>query len=417
MPRRGQSEWHELVDPDGSQKQLYESTRNVYEELFSGEHTESWSHVRQYVLDARMQLRRDPRPECIDHCLIGTVDGDPRGIALLTTYLDPPYAFCSYLGVTDARHRPGKELASTIYLALRKILARRSSRWVVFEVEKQETLESSDSRWRRERLAFLDQIYRLGARKLVWVDYKQPHLDLRQPRDMPVESNLHLMVAKVTKGRPDPGRSIPRSYAEDIVRFVYKRFYLDAFEVTDPGQIREAEERLEGLAQEVLNGIPRIVREIPLGLVRVWHDRTNVFISYTPRDVEFARLVRDYLRGVGVATVTWDEEFRAHAGDQVNDVTRRWVEASDIVVAIITPNVLEAWGVIKEVDYAHQIGKHVVPLLAADLGDPDERERLQKKLSGLLPGVIYMPFRTSEFHRVPADLERMLLRSDERAQR
>jgi virginiamycin B lyase len=90
--------------------------------------------------------------------------------------------------------------------------------------------------------------------------------------------------------------------------------------------------------------------------------RKQIFLSYNRRaSLTFVRVLRDFLAAYGYDV--WLDVTRIHAGDAWMDVVKREVDASDILLCIVTPGAVASRVVRDEIARASLHGKKVIPVL------------------------------------------------------
>jgi len=94
----------------------------------------------------------------------------------------------------------------------------------------------------------------------------------------------------------------------------------------------------------------------------VQSDRSDVFISYRRKDVDFAKQMDQALKDTGREVwVDWEDIPPGVEG--FADEIQRGIDGADAMVAILSPNYLESEYCLMELDYAIRHNKRVVPII------------------------------------------------------
>ena len=104
----------------------------------------------------------------------------------------------------------------------------------------------------------------------------------------------------------------------------------------------------------------------------------NVFISYSAKDASFVRKIADGIRPEVTSVCWWDDSKKL--GEESWKQIFGWIDDADLVLAIITGNVLQrSLAVGNEIGYAKAKGKPIIPLIT------DEKDRFDL---GCLTGLV-----------------------------
>jgi hypothetical protein len=87
-----------------------------------------------------------------------------------------------------------------------------------------------------------------------------------------------------------------------------------------------------------------------------------VFVSYSRVDSEFVEWLNSELRASGVRT--WIDDRSISGGDEWRAQIVSAIESAKAVIVVVSPDALAATWVRRELEYADQIGKPVIPILA-----------------------------------------------------
>lgn len=105
----------------------------------------------------------------------------------------------------------------------------------------------------------------------------------------------------------------------------------------------------------------------------------NVFISYSVEDIELVRQVTNRLRDSVDNILWWDE--RKDLGEDSWSTINKWVDQSEIVLAIITDHgIHRGMAIGNEIGYAKAKDKIIIPLIGP---------KVESKDLGCLHGVTY----------------------------
>jgi hypothetical protein len=410
--------WIRITDPDGQQKELFTESKAVYEQLFQPRHREKFSHFRKYILDAEKSRRREKTDRPLDGYYVGCIDSEVQGMALVTSYKDHRLGFISYYGVLRSDTQQGKLLAGKGYQTIKGELWKDTIDAFLTEVENIPLAYLQDRQdigkrdeWTELRRHFLRSIQEKGARKISFIDYLQPILDVDSLEAGDEASDLHLMVVDTAPtGIPDEDHDSRRR--RTIVRyidFVYNVFYKDGFDVSDEADAHKAKEYLFRLSRRVLKGLPKDLERVPLGRVALDPFGIRTMISYRVREgTQLMRLLCRYLTDMGVHVINWEEDARGSIGKPLKGTVFGMVRYSDVVIALLTPGFLTSKGMQEELNDASKMGKRVIPLVDGDASDD-----IKKRLVGLLKKilgetVVYSEFQRRHFHLAVHDLEKTL---------
>jgi len=388
------AKWHEITDPDGIHKKLFYSSKKVYEKLFSPEHCEDWAHFKDYILDTQARLKIDPETDPQDFYFVATIDSKVLGMALITIYRQKRLAFMSYFGVCSDKTTKTEQLSTKGALKIKGRIQGMGIEGILFEVEKipPEKLSKKD-KWIQQRIAALRIFQKFGARKISWLLYEQPKLELDA---VPAEvTNLHLMF--LSTSRTIVLSSIPRNTAVNYVDFVYNTFYLDGFTVTNRKEILKAKTYLNNLSKRVIGTIPDNAKQVPLGEVNVKPLKLSVLISYTIGGLQITKLLASFLEDMGIRIYYWDKDAPKYAGKEPHSVISSWIKKSDVIIGLVTNKTFKAWGMVEELRRAKDTGKHIIILLNKEMSGIQYRE-IKIKLNNLLGNIIYIPFEKKRFH-------------------
>jgi hypothetical protein len=229
----------------------------------------SWGTVPGNAWDAPEDIARwfkevhletkDGRSKLADYFLVAKVSGRVGALLYGQYYPDVRLMFISYM-VVDRDFRDARQAQFTAalveYLAtdLQGTLA--TCEGVVFELEYgSETDERQKSlcRARYRRFRGLAEAKNIVVREIV-IPYMQPKLSLWE--DGREEERLHLMYARIRPSTFSHGtRTIPRSEAEKVLRFVYKEIYGDHFD-TIPDWDTEYRAYVNSLYERAVSGLP-----------------------------------------------------------------------------------------------------------------------------------------------------------------
>ena len=392
--RQQQSAWHEIKDPDGDQKDIFEASKAVYGLLFSPEHREDWSHFREYILDTQRRLSRDPQADPLDYYYVATSGKKVHGMAFFSTYRQKRLGFISYFGVLSPQVKKSKKLAYDGALKIRSKLRKENIEGILFEAEmiSPESL-SKRGRWTQQRLASLDCLQEAGARKISWLLYEQPGLELDAAT--PEATNLHLMCLSTSRVS-ETAVTASRRTVERYLDFVYNTFYFDGFEVTDTAKLRQAKDYLASLFHRVLRSLPEGAKEIPLIKVNLRPRGITIFISYTSDGLLLAKLLASCLEDMGIRVIFWEKDAPHYAGSELHSTVRHWVQTCDLFIALFSRQSLISWGMVEELGLAVSFKKHTIVLLSKDMKRRWEQE-LKSRIIGLLGPIIYESFEERRF--------------------
>jgi len=91
---------------------------------------------------------------------------------------------------------------------------------------------------------------------------------------------------------------------------------------------------------------------------------SSVFLSYSTKDQEAARFIASHLAASGADVFIDFAKLRA--GKDFTEQLRQQIETCDYFVLVLSPNSAKSKWVKAEVDYAHEKGKVIVPLVLED---------------------------------------------------
>ena len=419
-------EWIRIMDPDGAQKDIFRASKPVYEQIFQPQHRESWSHFRQYILDAEKSRRQRKTDRPLDSYYVGciSVEGgrrqEVRGMALVTAYHSDHLGFISYFGVLNSGTEAGRCLARRGFKEIKEALWTIGMEAVIIEVEKislsylekRGNPEERDE-WLERRLSFLKSIQKSQARKVSFLEYLQPILEVERIGKAEEASDLHLMVfplsRKEEEDATDTPNSLSRPTVERYVKFVYNVFYRDGFDVTDTSDVRKATRYLRSLCDKVLNELPTDLQRIPLGQVALEPFGKHVLISYkVPEDETYMLLLNRYLTDMGIRVLRWKKEAPPGIGRRLKVATYELVQSCDLVIALLTQQFLESRGMPAEIEDAGKMQKPVIALVDGDMGER-AKKAVVKRLTNLLgQNVVYLEFRRQRFDLAVYALEKAL---------
>jgi len=398
-------EWIEISDPDGEHRGLFQASKSVYSHLFSTQHREKWSNFRGYISDTQQRLAKSAATEPRDYYFVGTVHGEVRGMAFLTAYPSHHLAFIAYLGVLDPGSVSGRVLSNAGINSIRAQLAASEPpiEAILIEVEKipPQRLSRRD-RWTQERLTFLRNIQRVGARKITWLVYEQMYRDNFDLDTMPRITDLHLMVIRTSylarRMRPTPIEALPRATAERYLKFLYEIYCLDGFKISDPERAGEARRKLQALSRRVLSRLPQGLREIPLGEVALTPLAIAAFVSHTRDGVDLTELLGEYLMDMGARVKYWEKDAPRKVGEDLHRAVKGFIKETDVVIALITDGKRRSDGMIEELIYARDLKKRLVILMSRDMATQSYKSLEQRLMSLLGRNIIYIPFTRKTFH-------------------
>ena len=101
---------------------------------------------------------------------------------------------------------------------------------------------------------------------------------------------------------------------------------------------------------------------------------TNVFLSYTSADRDWARRFASALREAGIGV--WFDEWEIAVGEPTSDAFEHALRESDTVVTLLSASSVASAGVNFEIGAALGLRKRLIPVVLPDLSPHD------------LPGVI-----------------------------
>jgi len=243
-------------------------------------------------------------------------------------------------------------------------------------------------------------VQKRGTRKISFIDYLQPILEVERIGAGEEMSDLHLMVRDTsTKQRDDKDRySRDRDTVKRYVEFVYNVLYRDGFGVSDSADIEKAEKYLSQLSQRVLNDLPGDLERVPLGEVALEPLGIHAMISYVIEDgTQLKELLRRYLTDMGVHVTDWGRDSHSRVGDPLKATLGHMVHKSDVVIALLTPGFLTSKGMQSELESSSMMGKQVLPLLDGEC-DQGARKRIVSLLEKAVGGVtVYETFYRRNF--------------------
>lgn len=399
--------WDRIWDPDGTQKKLFDDSEGVYVECFQPQHREDFQHFRDYILDAEKNRRRKKKDRPIDGYWVGCIASEVQGMALVTGYPMHRLGFISYFGVLESHTLQGKRLAGIGMKELENEFWQQGIDAILTEVEKIniEDLEARRTsgipdKWLQMRWNFLKSLQKRGTRKISFIDYLQPILDVELIGKTREASDLHLMVRYTSpKQRTDRDfDSLDRDTVKRYVEFVYKVFYRDGFDVSDRKEAKMAEEYLAQLSQKVLHDLPEKLERIPLGEVALEPLNLSVMVSYVIGEgTQLKGLLSRYLTDMGAHVVEWGKEIPRAIGDSLIKTVFGLVHKADVVVALLTPGFLASQPMQGELQDAVKLGKHIIPLVDCDTDEVTKKKIVQllKKTVGSV--TVYMEYTRKEF--------------------
>jgi hypothetical protein len=410
--------WIRITDPDGEQKELFRASKTVYQQLFQPQHRESWGHFRKYILDAEDSRRQGKMDRPLDGYYVGCIGSEARGMALVTGYENHRLGFISYFGVLGSNTEEGGTLARSGFRQIKTELWTSGIDAVLIEVEKiplsyLEKRDNPDQRdeWTELRLSFLRSIQRSGARKISFLDYLQPILDVDQFGKTEEASDLHLMVFHThpdSKEEDEPN-SLSRASAERYINFVYNVFYRDGFDVTDESDVRKATKYLHGLSQRVLEGLPGDLERVPLGEVSLRPFGKRALISYKiPEGEQDMHLLNRYLTDMGIHVTKWERLTPPGIGKPVKRTVFDLVQSSDVVIALLTSQFLQLKPMQEELADASKMGKRVIALVDADIDESLKKSSIGRLSKLLGETVVYLEFQRRRFDLAMYAVERTL---------
>jgi hypothetical protein len=87
----------------------------------------------------------------------------------------------------------------------------------------------------------------------------------------------------------------------------------------------------------------------------------NLFVSYARQDVEFAQQLSTDLQQKGVPV--WIDQLSIRSGEDWPDIIAKAIEECQAMLVILSPHSIKSTWVIRELAFADQKGKPVLPLL------------------------------------------------------
>lgn len=103
---------------------------------------------------------------------------------------------------------------------------------------------------------------------------------------------------------------------------------------------------------------------------------SNIFMSYSRKDSDFALKLAKDLRSVGANI--WIDQLDVKLGQNWDDVTEKALISCDIMLLVLSPKSVDSKNVRDEIAYALDEGKHIFPVLYEPCKVPLRVRRLQR---------------------------------------
>lgn len=184
-------------------------------------------------------------------------------------------------------------------------------------------------------------------------------------------------------------RGTPRStFVQELIDHADRRLQLEMLlkraKELNPARYKEHQPYYEGEGDTS----PPVPSSAPLASVpEAPPQGTDIFISYSRRDLDFVKQLYDYLLASGISA--WFDQTSIEVGDQWRETIVNGIMGCKIFVVVLSPESATSKNVRKEIDLAERNGKKIVPLIWR--GDSDTV--IPPAIAYQLAGINYFNFR------------------------
>ncbi len=185
-------------------------------------------------------------------------------------------------------------------------------------------------------------------------------------------------------------RGTPRStFVQELIDYADRRLQLDMLlkraNELNPARYNEHQPYYEGEGETVSPAAatptsPADVPETP-------PQGTDIFISYSRRDLDFVKRLYNYLLANNIST--WFDQTSIEIGDQWRETIVNGIMGCKIFVVVLSPESAGSKNVRKEIDLAERNGKKIVPLIWRG----DSNTVIPPAIAYQLAGINYFNFR------------------------
>lgn len=185
-------------------------------------------------------------------------------------------------------------------------------------------------------------------------------------------------------------RGTPRStFVQELIDYADRRLQLDMLlkraNELNPARYKEHQPYYEGEGETVSSAAPTSTS--PTDVPEAPPQGTDIFISYSRRDLDFVKRLYDYLLANGISA--WFDQTSIEIGDQWRETIVNGIMGCKIFVVVLSPDSAGSKNVRKEIDLAERNLKKIVPLIWR--GDSDTV--IPPAIAYQLAGINYFNFK------------------------